>query len=125
MNKENMMESNRNDNVKTSGGITITMNIEATRGAQPPSNDSGESKRHGGQDEHDMCLHKCVGGPITVSIPAQGDDACLIQIQTCPAYYRLYKVDRNGVESTLCSGRRGTVYGVMRKVNEELSKNKK
>ena len=51
--------------------------------------------------------------------------ACLIQIQTCPAYYRLYKVDRNGVESTLCSGRRGTVYGVMRKVNEELSKNKK
>ena len=121
MNKENSMESNRNDNVKTNGGISITMNIEVSIGAQTQSNDSGESKRCGRREESDMCLQKGADGPITVSIPAQGD-ACLIQIQTCPAYYRLYKVDRNGVESTLYSGRRGTIYGVMKKVNEEINK---
>lgn len=88
---------------------------------QRPPAASPECRRCG-QEAPDGCLHHGQDAPLKLTVSAADGQSCAI-IQTCPSYYIIYKVGSDGKKEILKKGKRGTVYGLIKKVTEEIGKN--
>lgn len=78
--------------------------------------------RRCGQEEPDGCLHHGQDAPLKLTVSTADGQSCAI-IKTCPSYYIIYKVDSDGKKEILKKGKRGTVYGLIKKVTEEIGRN--
>lgn len=104
--------------------MDLIMGINETRPSEKPSQQpAGKCKFYIGiEEDSDTCL--CCGQDesVCLTIITDGDKRRIVQIKACPSYYIVYEVCQDGTKVRLSKGKRGTVYGLMKRIEEDSSK---
>lgn len=124
---------NDKESWKSGEGISVTMShdalmnliaeINGTRSSEnPPQQPAGKCKLCIGiEDDSDTCLCRGQDEPVCMTITGE-DKRRTVQIMACPSYYIVYEICQDGTKVRLFKGKRGTVYGLMKRIAEESSK---
>ena len=125
--------NNNNENVKARECISIAVGtdallrfIEEIRGAQA----SNEPKQQVNLDKYKPYVHEdddlslCCGEdePVCVTVATGCGNTHTVQIKACPSYYIVYEICQDGAKGRLFKGKRGTIYGLMKRIAEESRK---
>ena len=124
---------NNKESWKSGEGISVTMShdalmnliaeINGTRSSEkPPQQPAGKCKLCIGIEEGSAtCL--CCGQdePVCVTVTTVEDNRRIVQIIACPSCYIVYEICQDGTKVRLFKGKRGTVYGLLKRIAEERS----
>ena len=124
---------NDKESWKSGEGISVTMShdalmnliaeINGTRSSEkPPQQPAGKCKLCIGIEAgSDTCL--CCGQdePVCVTVTTVEDNRRIVQIIACPSCYIVYEICQDGTKVRLFKGKRGTVYGLLKRIAEERS----
>ncbi|WP_303149102.1 hypothetical protein [uncultured Cloacibacillus sp.] len=125
--------NNDRKNWKSGEGISVIMSNDALmdlimriNGARPsekpPQQPAGKCKLCIGiEDDCDTCLCRGQDEPVCMTITGE-DKRRTVQIMACPSYYIVYEICQDGTKVRLFKGKRGTVYGFMKRIAEDSSK---
>ena len=104
--------------------MNLIAEINGTRSSEkPPQQPVGKCKFCIGiEEDSDTCL--CCGQDesVCLTIITDGDKRRTVQIKACPSYFIVYAVCQDGTKVRLFKGKRGTIYGLMKRIAEESSK---
>lgn len=104
--------------------MNLIMGINGARQSEtPPLQSAGKCKLCIGiEEDSDTCL--CCGQdePVCLTITTDEDKRRTVQIKACPSYYTVYAICQDGTKVRLFKGKRGTVYGLMKRIAEESRK---
>ena len=124
---------NNKESWKSGEGVSVIMSHDALmdlimriNGARPsekpPQQPAGKCKLCIGIEEgSDTCL--CCGQdePVCVTVTTVEDNRRIVQIIACPSCYIVYEICQDGTKVRLFKGKRGTVYGLLKRIAEERS----
>lgn len=87
-------------------------------------------RTHGANEPNKLCVPEdddlplCRGQdePVCVTVTTEDDKKRRVQIMACPSYYIVYEICQDGTKVRLFKGKRGTVYGLMKRIAEDGSK---
>ena len=124
---------NDKESWKSGDGISVTMSHDALmdlimriNGARPsekpPQQPAGKCKFCLGiEEDSDTCLCCGLDEPVCVTIITDEDKRRTVKIMACPSYYIVYEICQDGTKVRLFKGKRGTVYGLLKRIAEEKS----
>ena len=89
---------------------------------KPPQQPAGKCKLCIGiEEDSNTCL--CCGQdePICLTIITDEDKRRTVRIMACPSCYIVYEICQDGTKVRLFKGKRGTIYGLLKRIAEEKS----
>lgn len=125
------MANNKDMDDNAHGKISITLSLdtlqnviegcgETQRAADMCLSAVGSKRKHCVCGDPEECLHHEGDAPLSVSIPASGENKSSVVIRACPSYFNVWRVDQDGTKEKIFAGRHGTVYGLVKAVRREM-----
>ncbi len=121
---------NNKESWKSGEGVSVIMSHDALmdlitgiNGARPSEKPTRKCKFCLGiEEDSDTCLCCGLDEPVCVIIITDKDKRRTVRIMACPSYYIVYEVCQDGTKVRLFKGKRGTVYGLWKRIAEEKSR---